>query len=155
MCRNGMLAPSRVRIAAAVGLALAGTGCETFGSHMCDTSVMGNPAVTYAGGSVEGGVYLSSAWDGELLSFPGGMVYSLDHHLVDAQQEPVVPRWVSLWITLDRHGIADGGTIARASGNEAVLLGVGSTTITVQNDGCQDYWLLVGAGTGATQPSPP
>jgi len=32
---------------------------------------------------------------------------------------------------------------------------VGPTTISVWNPGCQDLWLLVGAGTGSTQPPPP
>jgi hypothetical protein len=150
-----MPAPYRLLVAAA--LALPAAGCETFSTQVCDKSITGNPAVTYSGGQVQGGVYQSSDWNHELLNFPGGMIYRMEHHLVDDQQQPVTPRWVSLWVSLDRDGLGGdgGGVIARASGNEAVLLEVGPTTITVQNDGCQGYWLLVAAGTGPTQSTPP
>lgn len=139
----------------ALAFAMAAAGCETSGSQVCDTSIMGNPAQTFAGGRTEGDVYQSSPWDGELLSFPGGMIYDVEHHLVDAAGQPAVPRWVSLWVSLSKDGDTDGSPVARATGNEAVVLQVGPTTITVQNDGCQAYWLLVAAGTGPSQPSPP
>ena len=134
---------------AALALAFALAGCETFQPNTCDTSVTGNPAVVYAGGKAQGGVYQSSPPGGELLAFPGGMLYALQHDLGAA------PRWVSVWVSFEESGTADGGSVARASANEAVIRGVSDTTITVQNEGCQDYWLLVAAGTGATQPPDP
>jgi hypothetical protein len=76
----------------------------------------------------------------------------LPQPLVDAQGQPVVAQWVTLSVSFSEDGAADAGGIARASANEAVILGVSLTTIRVQNQGCQEYWLLVAAGTGATQP---
>ncbi len=140
---------SCVALYTVVALAFPVAGCETLSPVTCDTSVAGNPPAEYAGGAVSGGVYLSSPWDGPLLWLPGGAGYHLEHQL------GVTPRWVSLWVSFSEDGAAGGGELARASANEAILLGVGPTTIAVQNAGCQDFWLLVGAGTGATQPSPP
>ncbi len=139
---------------AALALALPAAACETFSSHTCDTTVTANPPVTYSAGKAEGGVYQSSAWDGDLLWFPGGMIYRLEHHLTDAESQPEVPRWVSLWVSAAKGGV-DAGGVVRATANEAVIVDVGPTTVSVQNQGCQDYWLLVTAGTGATQPPPP
>ena len=59
----------------------ASAGCETFGPRTCDTSLAANPWVTFSGGETQGGVYMSSPWDGDLLSFPGGMHYALVHGL--------------------------------------------------------------------------
>jgi hypothetical protein len=154
------LAPTLAPILA-LALAASTTGCETFLSHSCDNSVAGNlPATTYAGGTVADGVYMSSAWDGELLWFPGGKAYvAVPQH----PPLPAMPRWITLYVSFSMHGIADGGTVARASPNEAEILSVGPLTIDgdggstvpaieVQNPGCQDFWLLIAAGTGAVQP---
>jgi hypothetical protein len=146
---SGRVPRYAVRTQCAVALALAASGCESFTTSTCDTSIPDNPAVTYAGGVASGGVYLSAPWEGPLFWFPGGTIYEIQHHL-DA-----MPRWISVWVSFSEDGAAGGGQLARASGNEAVILGVDSSTITVENAGCQNFWLLVGAGTGATQPSPP
>lgn len=150
--------PSRVPLyaagtkfaALAVALvALLAAGCDSIVPSTCDNSVAGNPAETYTAGTPSGGTYLSSPWDGPLLWFPGGKIYDFEHHLA------VAPRWVSVWVSFAEDGAASGVGVARASGNEAVIEAATSTMITVANPGCQDFWLLVGAGTGATQPSPP
>jgi hypothetical protein len=129
-----------------VALALPLAGCETLGSTACDTSLTANPPIEFKGEMPQNGVYLSSAWDGELLWFPGGMAYKLDHQL------GATPRWVSVWVSFSRMGTADGGTMARASANEALIRQVDSSSIIVQNGGCQDFWLLVAAGTRGDPP---
>jgi hypothetical protein len=123
-------------------LALASLGCDPLSSAGCDRSAEGNPAVRYTEGTVGDGVYMSSPWDGELLYFPGGMHYALEHKL------GVAPRWIASYLSFDRNGTR-GGTLAPAAGNQVVLIDVDATAITVANDSCVDYWLLVTAGTGA------
>jgi hypothetical protein len=136
-----------------LALALPLAGCETILSPPCDTSLAGNPATRFqnfpsdAGPLPEGSVYQTSPWDGPLLWFPGGMRYELDHNL------GATPRWVSVWVSFSMSG-TNGGIVARASANEAVILGVDSTSITVQNQGCQDFWLLVAASATGDPTSP-
>jgi hypothetical protein len=146
-------------VLAAAALAAGSAGCETFGPHSCDTSLEANPAVYYTGGSVQDGVYFSSQepagagttspWGWELLWFPGGARYSLAHGL------GATPRWILSYLSFDMYGTADGGTIAQSAGNEVEILSVDDQTIQVQNTNCADYYLLVAAGVGAAQPSPP
>ena len=130
-------------------LAAAGsTGCETFGPRTCDTSLAGNPPVTFTGGQAQGGVYMSSPWVGELLSFPGGQRYSLVHGLGST------PAWVQSYLSFDQLGTQDGGTLAPATGNQVEIVSVDDTAIGVANESCTDYWLLVVAGTGTAPPGP-
>lgn len=125
--------------------ALAGAlGCDRLPPTTCDRSDEGNPVVRYSEGTMEAGVYMSSPWDGDLLYFPGGMRYALEHKLGKA------PRWVTSYLSFD----AQGGALAPAAGNQVELREVGATTLTVVNDSCVDYWLLVTAGAGSTS-SPP
>lgn len=127
-------------ILVASALALAGAGCETFSPALtCDRSAAGNPALDYSGGLVDGGVYRSSPWDGELLSFPGGMRYRIEHHL------GAVPRWIRIYESLSRYG-ADAGTLVLAVGDAAVIVGVDEQAITIANDDCAGFWVLVEAG---------
>jgi hypothetical protein len=118
-------------------LAALSTGCETFGSRICDRSTEANPEVTYTGGTVVDGVYMTSPWDGELLYFPGGMRYSLVHNL------GLAPRSVQAYLSFDRYGTQDGGSLAQAAGNQVVITGVDTKRIEIANDSCVDYWLLV------------
>lgn len=133
---------------ALVALALASAGCERFAPLTCDRSAEDNPPVDYTGGTTQDGVYLSSPWDGELLYFPGGMRYDLDHGL------GAPPRWISAYLSFDRYGAQDGGKLAPAAGNQVVIVEVSDTTIRVANDSCVPYWLLIAAGTGAEQTPP-
>jgi len=129
---------------ALIVLAAATAGCETFAPSTCDRTDEGNPPVRYTGGSTEGGVYLSSPWDGELLRFPGGTRYELVHGL------GATPRWIQPYLSFDRHGTGDdGGSLAPAAGNQVVITGADDTVVRVKNDSCADYWLLVAAGTSA------
>lgn len=132
-----------MRVAVALAIAAVTAGCETFGPATCDRSLEGNLPVSYTEGTVTKGVYTTSAWDGELLYFPGGMRYDLVHGLSGA------PGWVQSFLSFDRHGTLDGGTFAPAAGNQVVVTGVDPTVIHVANDSCVEYWLRVAAGSGS------
>jgi hypothetical protein len=120
---------------------LLATGCY----EQCDTSAEANPEIVFTGGydttcfyssSVppDGGIDYSA---GELLFFPGGMHYALEHHL------PCAPWPVEIYLSFGEYGTHDGGNVAPAVGNQSLLLGVDETAIHVANDSCADYWLLV------------
>jgi len=131
-----------------VGLAASaviGCGPDSYnpGPETCDRSEELNPAVPYADGTTENGVYMTSDWDGELLNFPGGMHYELEHRLGE------VPRFFQAYLTFDRYGTGDGGTIGLASGNQVELVRANDKTMVVRNAECVDYWLLLVAGAGA------
>ena len=116
-------------------------GCDRIPPSTCDRGAEANPAIRYAEGTMEDGVYMSSPWDGELLYFPGGMRYAIEHKLGRA------PRWISAYLSFERDGTKS-GTLAEASGNQVVLLDVDAAAVTLANDSCVDYWLLVAAGSG-------
>lgn len=145
-------ARSRALVAAvlAAGGALTGCGPDSYnpGPETCDRSEEYNPPVLYTDGTVENGVYMTSAWDGELLWFPGGMHYELEHGLGE------VPRFFQAYLSFDRHGTREDdeggeGTLALASGAQVELVRANEETMVVRNAECVDYWLLVVAGTGA------
>ncbi len=151
---------TQAAVLAAAALAGCTAGCETFGPHSCDTSLEGNPAVRYTGGSVQDDVYFSSQepaggastspWSWELLSFPGGQRYDLVHGL------GATPLQINAWLSFDEYGTADGGSVSPAAGNEVAVLSVDDEKIQVQNTNCADYYLLVVASVGpAPLPSPP
>jgi hypothetical protein len=132
----------RSRAALLLGaLLVASTGCDRVPPSVCDREAEDNPAVRYTEGTVEGGVYMSSPWDGELLYFPGGMRYAIEHKLGET------PRWIASYLSFERDGTAS-GALAPAAGNQVVLLDVDAMAITLANDSCVDYWLLVTAGAG-------
>ena len=147
--------PACVGMIAAAGLVLAGCGPNDYnpGPETCDRSIEQNPPVRYTGGTVENGVYMTSAWDGDLLYFPGGMHYELVHGL------EATPRFIEAYVGFDPHGTRDfdpGGpkdegavTLGIASGNQVELLQVNSETVLLRNAECVDYWLLVVASAGA------
>jgi hypothetical protein len=141
-----------LQVAIAIALAAACAGCETLVPTACDRTEEGNPPVRYTGGRAAGGVYNSaedpdggsSPWGEELLHFPGGMHYELEHHL------GATPRWIQAYLSFNRYGTSeDGGSLAPAAGNQVVIQGADDMVIRVANDSCVDYWLLVTAGTGA------
>lgn len=127
---------------AAIGaaLAIAATGCETFGPVACDRSDEANPPVTFTGGTTHAGVYRTAEWGGELLHFPGGMHYDLVHGL------GLEPAWIESFVSFSRTGTEDGGTLAPTAGNQAVVARADDEIIRIVNDSCVDYWLLVTAG---------
>ena len=123
-------------------LAAGAIGCDRSGPFTCDRSVEGNPPVRYTEGEVVDGVYMSSPWEGELLFFPGGMHFLIEHKL------GVEPRWINSYLSFDRNGTKT-SSLAPAAGNQVVILEVDALTVMLANDSCVDYWLLVTAGTGA------
>jgi hypothetical protein len=127
--------------------ALAAVGCGRGGPLTCDRTGEDNPFVMYSEGTAVDGVYMSSPWEGDLLYFPGGMHYALEHKLGKA------PRWVTSYLAFDRDGTKGAG-LAQAAGNQVMILDVDDTAVKLTNDSCADYWLLVTADSGAA-PAPP
>lgn len=140
------LARGALVVIAAASLWLVGCGPDDYnpGPDTCDRSEEENPPVRFADGTVENGVYMTSTWDGELLYFPGGMHYELVHHL------GVVPRFFQAYLSFERHGTADGGTLGLAAGNQVELVRANDEVMVVRNAECVDYWMLLVAGGGPT-----
>ncbi len=132
---------------AAFGAVNAGSlGCGRGGPLTCDRTAEGNPVIRYTEGEAKDGVYMSSPWEGDLLYFPGGTHYALEHKLGST------PRWITSYLAFDRSPASHAG-LAEAAGNQVVILDVDDTTVTLANDSCADYWLLVTAGMSAA-PAP-
>jgi len=108
----------------------------------CDRPATAEPR-DFVGGTVTDGVYRSSDWYGDLLHFPGGAYYRIHHQL------GAVPLWIELYLSFERHGLAE-GSVAPAAGNQAEIKQVDADTLTVLNGTCTEYWLLVVAGAPST-----
>jgi hypothetical protein len=158
--------PNRAMLCTVIALAALAVGCETFTPETCDTSTAANPAQHYTGGTVEGGIYMSSPWDGPLLYFPGGMYYCLQHAL------PAAPRFWQAYVAFAESG-ANGDGLAEAEGNEAEVVSIaygaedggstddgrctssaGAMAIEVTNSSCSSYWLLFVVDSGSSSGSP-
>ena len=153
-----------MKLALALMLPLAALvgGCDfvnQIGPSSCDRSAPDSELVGDAGawkyteGEVESGVYATSEPDGELLFFPGGMRYRIEHQL------GVAPSWWQIYLSFGRYGTQDrnddgigDNTLAQATGNQAEVLEVSDTDIVVVNGSCSEYWLLLVAGTGTPPP---
>lgn len=127
-------------LAAVACLATACDVITSVGPKSCDRDEEANPPITYSAGSSEDGTYMSSPWDGELLYFPGGIQYRLEHKLGS------VPRSWQVYLSFDERGTGE-ATVAPAAGNQVEILDVDDTAITLRNGTCADYWLLVVAST--------
>ena len=139
-------------VAAGALLVVAGPGCDvvtSVGPQSCDISPESNPPVTYRGGTVEGGVYMSSPWDDDLLWFPGGMQVRLEHGLDQ------MPRSWTAYLSFDADGTAGDGRMAPTAGNQAELVDVDDVSLTIRNSTCADYYLLVTAQVDAPVEPPP
>lgn len=142
-------------VALAAALAAPSLGCgllSEIGPANCDRSEEANPPILYTEGTVEDGVYMSAAWDTseatpqaerELLYFPGGMHYRIEHKLGET------PRWWGAYLSFDRYG-AESETLAPAAGNQTEVKDINAETLTIVNASCAEYWLLVVAGAGDT-----
>ncbi len=120
--------------------ALALGGCSEIGPETCRRPETEIPKA-FSGGSVEGGVYMSSAWDGELLHFPGGAYYRIEHQLGE------LPRWWMFYLSFEQDGVAS-ASLAQAAGNQVEVKGIDDEAITVINGSCAEYFLLAVAGAG-------
>ena len=127
------------------GLAAGSLGCDRLGigPEICDRSKENNVPQLYTQGTVEDGVYMSSDWDGELLYFPGGMRYRIEHKLGQR------PRFTQLFLSFDRTG-TDAGVLSQSAGNQAEIRCVDDRAIIIANGSCVEYWLLVVAGVAET-----
>ncbi len=132
-------------VACAVGASAAlAAGCAP---SRCDRSESANPPIEFTEAAPEGGVYETSAPDGELLYFPGGMRYALKHGL------GARPRWWQVYLSFESDGTKHGGTLAQAAGNQAEVTCVDDGHLIVMNYSCSEYWLRLvagGADEGAT-----
>src|SRR5205814_3879160 len=109
-------------LAAMAGLVL--SACDTV-TTACDRSGGVDGGVLYTEGDASDDVYRSSAWDGELLYFPGGMRYRIEHHLGS------IPSSIELYLSFDQYGTRNGaGTLAPAAGDQAQIVAVDKTTLT-------------------------
>ena len=150
------MARLRARALAVVALsAVAGLvcSCDVFtsvGPKGCDMAAGDNPMTPFDGGSTANGVYTSSPWDRRLVYFPGGMQISFAHGL------GVMPTAIQLYVAFSEDGIATPPGVAQAAGNQAVLIQpTNEQFITVTNQTCTDYWLIVTAEAGGTAPPAP
>ncbi|MSP26834.1 MAG: hypothetical protein EXR75_17175 [Myxococcales bacterium] len=123
-------------LVSALSAALVGCGTPPV---ICERPATEEP-VSYAGGSIEDGVYMSSDWSGELLQFDGGAYYEFHHGLGER------PRWWTFYLSFERDGLGS-GTLAAAAGNQAEVRALDAETITVVNASCADYWLLAVVGS--------
>ncbi len=127
-------------------------GCDvvtSVGPQSCDFERADNPPTTFSGGTVEDDVYMSSPWDSDLVFFPGGMQVRMEHHLGQA------PRTWTAYVSFNRDGLRDGGSMAPAAGNQVELVGMDDVAMTFRNSTCADYYLLITAQAGsAPVPTP-
>lgn len=142
-------ADRRLAAALAGGIAaLALLGCADVGAGLqaCARPATEAPRA-YTGGTVEDGVYMTSPWHGELLSFTGGAWYEIHHELGE------VPQWFQFYLSFERDGLGS-GSVAHAAGNQVEVKAIDDQTLTVLNGTCVDYWLLGVVGTGGQSPPP-
>jgi hypothetical protein len=119
--------------------------------EVCNRSIRDNPPKVYTDGTVDHGVYQTSAWDGEWLDFPGGTHYALQHKLGGT------PPWIVPYLSFSSHGIGDGvvdggqvdgGLASPAAGDGIGIIDVDDEYITVVNASCVNYSLRVVAMLG-------
>jgi len=132
----------RAAAVAAIGLAASAAvlgGCAELSA--CDTSNDSNPVQLFEEGITDGRFYMSSDWDGPLLSFPGGKRYQLMHHL------GCRPANVSFFVSFSENGVGD-ANVAPSAGNMTIMQEITDEFIVVKNDTCSDMYLLVTAEAG-------
>lgn len=138
--------PSAALALALLALAPACDVVTSVGPQSCDFEPEENPPVTYRGGTVEGGVYMSSPWDADLIWFPGGMQVRIEHGLGR------VPRAWTAYLSFQPEGTRGKGRLAEAAGNQVELMSVDDVALTIRNASCADYYVLV---TAQADPPPP
>ncbi len=122
-------------IAAGIGLLAGESGCSVL--NTCDMS--NEDAQPYTSGATADGHYMSSPWDGPLLSFPAGKRYDLMHGL------GCTPADVHIWVSFGENGASDGSNAAPCAGNMCTMELIDDQKIRIKNDTCSDFYLLVTA----------
>jgi hypothetical protein len=122
-------------VVAMVALTASASGCSVLST--CDMS--DEPAQVYTGGMTVGGYYMSSPWEGPLLSFPAGKRYELVHGL------GCTPWEVHVELSFSEQGAAGSSSVAPSAGNMSILERIDDKVIVVKNDTCSDMYLLVTA----------
>ncbi|HSN99410.1 MAG TPA: hypothetical protein VLS89_14035, partial [Candidatus Nanopelagicales bacterium] len=133
-------------------------GCGLFSGISpanCDRSAENNPEIPYTEGLVEDGIYMSADWEAhdgeapppeaELLYFPGGMRYEIQHQLGET------PEWWLAYLSFERY-IEPGQGVALAAGNQAEVRDLDEERLVIVNATCSEFWLLVVAGIGDVTP---
>jgi hypothetical protein len=126
----------RALVVGAIGLACASlTGCEVV-LGTCGEELRDKGAALYTEGTTANGVYRSSSWDAEdLVEFAPGQVIRFEHGL------GVVPASYEVYVTAARTG--DGSELVPASGDQVELVSIDDEAITVHNDTCSDWFILL------------
>lgn len=131
-----------IAVALTLALGLGASSC----SSPCDSSDDGNPPDLFTAGSVAcaGNTcrYETSSWHGELLHFPGGKRYDLEHHL------GVEPTDVHVYLAFTPDGVGrdeQSAAVAPSAGSSSVIQLVNDRVIRVKNDTCAEFWVRVTA----------
>ena len=120
-------------------LGIVSTGCSDFenGPEICDRPATPVP-IEYTAGVIQNGIYRTGDWCGELMYFPGGAYYQIDHNL------GVIPERWEFYLSFNRNGLKrwGGRSLTQAAGNQVQVESVDEKTITVLNGTCSSYWLI-------------
>ena len=125
------------RAGACAGLTIACAQCSQLGPA-CSTADESSILDRYVEGTVENGVFMSSAWNGGWLAFPGGKRYDIEHKLGCA------PREIDIWESFSEQGVST-GSIAPCAGNMCIVQLIDDKVIRIKNDTCSDFFVLVTA----------
>ena len=137
-----------------LGLALLAVSLASGCGNECKTDDP-DVDVRYDGGTLAGGVYQTSGWEGPFLHFPPGRRFVLLHGLGST------PADVQIYLSFSSQGLDPdaGRNLAPSAGNQAVIEAVTANEIQVRNDSCSEFYLRVvatapsgDAGTEAGSP---
>jgi len=116
-------------------VALPLSGCEVV-LGTCGEELADKGAALYTEGTTKDGVYQSSSWDtDDLIEFAPGQIIRFEHRL------GVVPSSYQVYVTAARSG--DGSELVLATGDQAELVSIDDEAITLHNDSCSDWFILV------------
>jgi len=123
--------------------ALALTALALSGACSAPCSTSEDDPVRYSKGSVssDGTTYVTSAWEGPYLHFPGGRRYQLEHQLGKT------PALVQTYLAFSENPLPSGNA-SESAGNQAVIERVDDEIVQVRNDTCAEFYLRVVAMTG-------
>lgn len=118
----------------------------------------GHEPIRYTDGKATGDIYETGMTTDEMLHFPSGRIYELEHHL--GVCPPVILPYIS-FVPRPISGEAQSrvDNFAIAAGNEALVEGCDKEIIRLRNDTCADFYLRVvavasGGGSGGEGGAP-